>query len=98
MEILILFIFTFLIIVAIVLYQSFSWGYVSSILYKWFILPFSPELPELTWIQLAGVMFFVTCFFHSSTTSYLKDEVKDNKSCTLTLLIYHLITLVVDRL
>lgn len=67
-----------LIFVATVFYISFAWGYVASVIYSWFILPIFPDLPHFTWIQLAGIMFFVNCFVHSSTThAYLKDEIKD---------------------
>ena len=87
MEALIALIIIVVLIVGLVLYSSFSWGYVSSIIYKWFILSQFPELPLIQWWQFAGIMFFINCFIHDTTTHYLKDEVKDNsKSLTTSLL------------
>lgn len=79
MEYLIALIIVGLLTIAIVLYNSFSWGYVASVIYKWFILTQFADLPSIEWWQFAGIMFFINCFIHNTTTFYLKDEVKDNK-------------------
>jgi len=61
----------------IVLYSSFSWGYVATIFWGWFIIPLFPDLHSFTWIQFAGIMFLVNCFTKHSKTQ-IKDEYKDN--------------------
>lgn len=66
-----------LLIPLLVIYGAFSWGYVASIIYAWFIIPTFPNAPELMWWQLAGIMFFVNCFVHNSSVHYMKDEYKD---------------------
>ena len=71
----------------LVLYSSFAWGYVASIIYRWFILIIFPTAPHLTWIQLAGIMFLVNCFVHDSTITVLKDEIKDKKAMWINTLI-----------
>jgi hypothetical protein len=63
----------------LVIYQSFAWGYVALIIYNWFLLPTFTTLPVLTWQELAGIMFFINCFVHNTTTAYIKDEYKDSK-------------------
>ncbi len=84
MEILGTLVFTILAIVILVMYSSFSWGYVASIVYKWFILSQFTQLPQIQWWQFAGIMFFINCFIHNSTRHYLKDEVKNNKTGMVT--------------
>lgn len=71
-------VFTILLIPFLVLYLSFSWGFVASIIYSWFITPVFPNSPDLNWMQFAGIMFFINCFVHSSTSAYIKDECKDS--------------------
>jgi hypothetical protein len=78
MEILGAAVFAVLLIVGLVLYSAFAWGYVASIIYKWFILSQFTELPVITWWQFAGIMFFINCFIHTANTHYFKEEVKDN--------------------
>lgn len=74
----ILLILGFLAIIPIlIIYEAFSWGYVASVIYGWFILTTFPQAPVLTWIQLAGIMFLVNCFVHNTTTNYIKKEYKD---------------------
>jgi len=71
-----------------ILYSSFAWGYVSSVIYTWFIIPVFTNAPTLTWLQLAGIMFFINCFVHNGNTlAYLKDEVKDTLTGTITSII-----------
>jgi hypothetical protein len=65
-------------VVGLVLYSSFAWGYVASVIYQWFILTQFPDLPAIHWWQFAGIMFFINCFIHTSNTHYFKKEVKDN--------------------
>lgn len=60
----------------IIMYNAFAWGYVSSIIYAWFIIPIFPEAPVLTWIQLAGIIFLLQSIMPISP-SYIKDEYRD---------------------
>ena len=77
MEILFVVIAFILIIGVITLYNAFVWGFIASIMYQWFILPYF-ELPELHWWHFTGFMFMLNCFIHSDTHQF-KDEVKDTK-------------------
>lgn len=61
----------------LVIYQSFAWGYVASVIYTWFIIPTFPNVPELLWWQLAEIMFFVNCFVHDGTKNWIKKEYRD---------------------
>ncbi len=67
------------IIPLLIIYSSFSWGYVATVFWTWFILPIFPQSPIFTWAQLAGIMFVVNCFVHSSKTA-VKEEYKDSSS------------------
>lgn len=79
MELLLLLLGVILLVPILVLYTSFAWGYVASILYIWFILPIFPNAPELTWIQLASIMIFLNCFIKVSKT-HIKEEYEDNSA------------------
>jgi hypothetical protein len=41
-------------------YNAFSWGYVSYVLYGWFILPTFPEAPQLSILQFVGIALFLS--------------------------------------
>lgn len=71
LTLLFIFIFGFL-----VFYTSFSWGYVATVIANWFIIPLFPEFPQFTWLQYAGIMFFISCFVHGSLKE-IKKEYKD---------------------
>jgi len=77
METLLLFLGVLVLVPIIVLYSSFSWGYVATIFWGWFIIPLFPDLHSFTWIQFAGIMFLVNCFTSYSKIQ-IKDEYKDN--------------------
>ena len=77
MELILILLGALAIILLLVFYNAFAWGYVSSIIYTWFIIPIFPETPVLTWMQLAGIMFLVNCFVHNTTTNYIKKDYKD---------------------
>jgi len=66
-----------------VLYSSFSWGYVATIISAWFIIPLFPQMPIFTCIQFAGIMFFANCFIRS-TSSNIKKEYKDSSGDYIT--------------
>ncbi len=73
MEILLQFLGVLFLIPFLVLYSSFSWGYVATIFYSWFIIPLFPQLPIFTWLQFAGMMFMINCFVHISKSN-IKEE------------------------
>jgi hypothetical protein len=76
----------------LVLYSSFAWGYVASVIYSWFIIPTFPEAPLLTWVQLAGIMFLVNCFVKGSSTS-IKKEYQDNSDVWTKVILHPWLTL-----
>jgi|LakMenE01Jun11ns_1017448.scaffolds.fasta_scaffold9945074_9 hypothetical protein len=64
------------IVFVFVIYGAFSWGYVTTIIADWYILPIFPDFPKLTWYQYTGIAFFVHCFVHSYITD-IKDEYRN---------------------
>lgn len=73
MELLAILGFAFLILA----YSSFSWGYVASLFYGWFILPNFPTLPHFTVTQFVGFMIFISITFNRSSPDFIKDEYKE---------------------
>jgi len=84
MEILITIVGIITIIPFLSLYVSFSWGYVATIISAWFIQPLFPEFPVFTWLQFAGIMFFINCFTNHGS-SQVKKEYKDETQNLITL-------------
>jgi hypothetical protein len=62
----------------LVIYNSFAWGYVATVISYWYVIPLFPSFPILSWLQYAGIMFFVNCFVHTGDNSDIKDEYKNN--------------------
>lgn len=94
MEILLVLVGIIALIPLLVLYSSFSWGFVATIIYKWFVLPLFPQFPVLTWIQFAGIMFFINCFVHGfSQVSNIKKEYRDELNGFITLILAPWLTL-----
>ena len=94
MEAILILLGTLVLIPFFILYSSFSWGYVATIISSWFILPIFPQVSELTWIQYAGIMFFINCFVHgSSTANNIKKEYQDEKNSLIIQLIAPWLTL-----
>lgn len=77
-----------LLIPIMVIYSAFSWGYVASIIYTWFILPTFPDAPTLLWWELAGIMFFINCFVHESAKDTIKKEYKEEYSGLIGVIIH----------
>jgi hypothetical protein len=69
-----------LILIFTILYESFCFGYVATKLSEWFIIPIFNDFPVLTWVQYAGIMFFVSCFNHSLGTYVISGEYKISQS------------------
>jgi hypothetical protein len=68
------------VIVLIVLYGAFAWGYVSHTMYLWFILPHFPDLPTFSVYQFIGFMMFSSVMFKRTTHNHIKDEFIDKNS------------------
>lgn len=58
-------------IILIIVYGSFSWGFVLYKSWYWFILPVFPALPHITFLQAVGLNLF-TIFFKSIDTNVKK--------------------------
>ncbi len=63
------FIMVLIIFIILILYFTFSWGFVSSILAKWFIYPIFPQFPVLTWLQFSGISFLLTSLLHGKSNT-----------------------------
>lgn len=67
-------------LIALYVYEVFSWGFVCLKLYNWFVLPLGIQgLPVLNLVQMMGIYVFLKAIgYHSNT--HLKDEYKDKPS------------------
>lgn len=83
MEALIMIIGILFLLPVLAFYQAFCWGYVSSVLYIWFVIPLFPEAPQIFWYQFSGLIFLYTCFSHRIGSS-IKEEYKDKKAYWIT--------------
>lgn len=84
---------TVFMVAAMVLYSAFSWGYVSYVLYHWFILSALPTLPHFTVTQFVGIAIFLGAMMPHSTT-HLKDEFVKKEERLVTFIIAPWVTLV----
>ena len=85
------------ILAGIILYNAFSWGYVASVFYGWFILPFFPSLPHFSVSQFIGFIVFIAVMTHKGHTS-VKDEYKDSSESMVQLFLGPWISLLVGAL
>lgn len=69
-----------LIVGLIVLYGSFSWGFVASKFYGWFILPVFPTLPHFTITEFIGFMLFINVMTHKGSSQYIDKKYRDEIS------------------
>lgn len=80
MEILALIFLTALAIAGILIYSTFSWGWVCFKFWSWFIVPIFisawPEIPVLTFIEACGLMFFIGLFKNHGGNN-IKKEYRD---------------------
>lgn len=76
MEILAAIILGAIVVCALLIYTSLSWGYVISLFYGWFILPIFPNLPKLGIIQFIAISLFIKALL-PLTPAAIKDEYKD---------------------
>lgn len=63
-----------LIFAAIVVYGSFSWGFVLFKFWYWFLLPVFVGLPQIDYLSAVGIMLFIGLFKHHATKVSIKDE------------------------
>ncbi len=68
-----------LVIPVFLAYSVFSWGYVVSILWNWFINPLNLGLPTFTIAQFIGIMLVLSALLpKKSTPTSIKKEYKDD--------------------
>ena len=65
-----------IIIGAVFIYSTLSWGLVLFKFWGWFVLPTFTSLPELSFVQALGLMFVVS-LFKSMNTEIIKKEYKE---------------------
>jgi hypothetical protein len=70
----------------LVLYSGFAWGFVCYHFWYWFLLPIFPNLPQVTFLQCVGLLFFISLFKNNSSVQ-IKKEFQDNPSTFLTLIL-----------
>lgn len=63
-----------LVFAAIVVYGSFSWGFVLFKFWYWFLLPVFVELPQIDYLSAVGIMLFIGLFKNHATKVSIKDE------------------------
>lgn len=92
MEILLLAFAIITLIVLLILYSSFSWGFALYKFWYWFILPVFPMLPEITFWHAVGLFLFIG-FFHIGDGQVIKDEYKEKTTGTIMSIILPWVTL-----
>lgn len=66
-----------LIVGIVVVYGSFSWGFVASKFYGWFVLPAFPTLPHFTVTEFVGFMLFIGVMTHKGTGQLIDKKYRD---------------------
>lgn len=69
MEILIVLFLAIIIIAGLATYNALTWGLVTYCFYYWFILPVFITLPEITFLQSIGFVFFISLFQNQNTSN-----------------------------
>lgn len=65
-----------LLLVVVMFYSSFSWGYVLFLYRDWFIAPAFPTFPILSYTQCVGLMFVLALFRNHALNKYLYKDVE----------------------
>ena len=65
-----------ILVLLLLLYNVFAWGYVASVFYGWFVLPYFPNLPHFGYVEFISFVLFFGVLTHKSPT-FIKDEYKD---------------------
>lgn len=63
-----------LIFVAVIVYSSFSWGFVLFKFWYWFLIPVFSTAPQIDYWQAIGLMFIISLFNKVATEVSIKDE------------------------
>ncbi len=91
-------VFIGLIISGMLIYSTMSWGWVCFKFWGWFVLPLFVDtnihLPEITFLQACGLMFFIGLFKNSYGSS-IKKEYRDENAATTSILISPWLTLLI---
>jgi hypothetical protein len=65
------------------IYDTLSWGLVLYKFWAWFVLPIFTTLPEISFVQAIGLMFFIGLFKSHFMGENLKDEYKKDTNITI---------------
>jgi uncharacterized membrane protein len=76
-----------------IFYNAFTWGYVVSLFYGWFVLSVFPTAPAISLIQFIGIMLFLIALLPKYHGTALKDEYENKKTKVIGLLIAPWLTL-----
>lgn len=80
--------------IGIMLYTSFSWGFVGCKLYTWFILPVFTSLPIIDNYQFIGIILFISLF--NIDSKVYEAGILDQKSTWLMVIISPWATLIIS--
>ena len=83
-----------LLVLFLILYNTFSWGYVASVFYKWFVLLWFPDLPQFGYLQFIGFILFISVIMPKHTEE-IKDEYVNHEKTVLNYVIKPWLTLFV---
>lgn len=78
MEVLLVLVGVIGVVLAILCYNAFVWGYISHTLYGWFILSAFADAPQLTILQFVGISLFLTALKPQGGHPNIKSEYEDN--------------------
>jgi len=67
-------------VILIIAYGAFSWGYVATQFYDWFVLKYYPNLPHFTLLQIIGFNFLISTVIRIKDNSDIKDDYRINKT------------------
>lgn len=79
---LIAFIIVLLLFAGILIYSSFSWGFVLFKFWHWFMMPVFFTLPSISLYQAVGILLFISIFKNKVPQIPIKDEFIDSKKKT----------------
>lgn len=65
-----------------IFWDAFAWGLICWKFWYWFLLPVFNTLPEITFIQSVGLMFFIS-LFKNHGFPMIKEEYRDNSTTAL---------------
>jgi len=79
--------------VLVLFYSSFSWGFVASKFYLWFIVSSFPQVPDITIAQFVGISLFLSAILPQKITQ-IKSEYMDGTYTWTAIVLAPWITLV----